>query len=154
MLLGIDYIGVTTPFYCNDGKGNFVMHQRGANCRDEQGRWDFGGGKVEFGETLEQAVLREVQEEYGVEGMIQEQVPAHSVFRKENGVKSHWLAIPFFIQVDITKVKNMEPEKAAKISIVRLDNLPEPLHFGLKYSLKRYSIYFQKYNTSSNNFGH
>jgi len=28
MISGIDYIGITTPFYCNDGKGNFLFHKR------------------------------------------------------------------------------------------------------------------------------
>ena len=50
---GIDYIGVSTPFYCHDGQGNFLFHKRSQKCRDEQGRWDTGSGKLEFGLTVE-----------------------------------------------------------------------------------------------------
>ncbi len=57
---GVDYIGVTTSFYCNDGKGNFLLHKRSKNTRDENGRWDPGGGQLEFGEKPEKGVLREV----------------------------------------------------------------------------------------------
>jgi 8-oxo-dGTP pyrophosphatase MutT (NUDIX family) len=78
---GIDYIGITTPFYCNDGNGKFLLHKRGKTARDEQGRWDFGGGKLDIGEELDVCVLREVKEEWGVDGEIQEQVPAHLITR-------------------------------------------------------------------------
>ena len=53
---GIDYIGVSTPFYCHDGQGNFLFHKRSQKCRDEQGRWDTGSGKLEFGLTVEENV--------------------------------------------------------------------------------------------------
>ncbi len=146
MKVGIDYIGVTTPFYCNDGRGNFLLHKRSAKCRDEQGAWDPGGGQVEFGETLEQSVLREVQEEYGCKGEIQEQLPAHSVLRLHDGKKTHWLAIPFFILVPRDKVKNTDPEKIEELNWFRFDNLPSPLHTGFQYSYKHYKEYFQKYH--------
>ena len=50
---GIDYIGVTVVFYCHDGAGRLLLHKRSVACRDEQGRWDVGGGSMEFGETFE-----------------------------------------------------------------------------------------------------
>jgi len=103
MKIGIDYVGITTPFYCNDGNGNFLMHKRSNNCRDEKERWDFGSGKLEFGEPLEVSVMREMFEEYGIKGEIQEQLPAHSILRTENGVRTHWVAVPFFIKADIKK---------------------------------------------------
>lgn len=57
MKKGIDYIGVTVSFYCHDGAGNFVLHKRNHNCRDEHGCWDFGGGGLKHGETLEDAFV-------------------------------------------------------------------------------------------------
>jgi ADP-ribose pyrophosphatase YjhB (NUDIX family) len=142
---GIDFIGISTPFYCNDGKGNFLLHKRSKKARDEQGKWDFGGGKLDFGEEVKRGVLREVKEEWGVDGKIQEQLEAHSIFRTQNGKKTHWLAIPFFIKVDINKAKIMEPEKFSEMGIFELDNLPKPLHSGAKYTMKHYSKNFEKY---------
>jgi hypothetical protein len=46
---GIDYVGITTVFFCHDGKGNFLFHKRSNKCRDEHGRWDLGSGKLEHG---------------------------------------------------------------------------------------------------------
>ncbi|OIP57987.1 MAG: RNA pyrophosphohydrolase [Candidatus Levybacteria bacterium CG_4_10_14_0_2_um_filter_36_16] len=142
---GIDYVGVTISFYCNDGKGKFLFHKRSKNCRDEVGRWDCGGGQLEFGEDPIDGVLREVREEYGCKGIIQEQLPAHSIIRFQNKIKTHWLAIPFFIKVNPKDVKNNEPNKIDEIKWFRLNNLPTPLHTGFKYSNKRYSDYFKKY---------
>ena len=58
---GVDYIGITTPFYCNDGNGLFLLHKRSKNCRDEHGRWDPGSGQLNFGCTPEKNVLREAK---------------------------------------------------------------------------------------------
>lgn len=145
MNIGVDYIGISTPFYCHDGKGNFLLHKRSKNCRDEQGNWDPGSGKLDFGTTLEENVLREVFEEYGCTGEIQERLPSHDIFRENNGVKTHWVAVPFFVKVDPSQVKNNEPEKIDEIGWFTLDNLPTPLHTGFAFTLNTYKEYFDKY---------
>jgi len=146
MDIGIDYIGVTTPFYCNDGKGNFLLHKRSTGTRDEHGRWDPGGGKLEFGMGLEENVLKEIAEEYGCKGIIQEQLPTHGIMREWNGKKTHWVVIPFFVKVDPKEVKNNEPHKIDELGWFRLDNLPQPLHSGFQYALDHYRPFFDKYS--------
>src|SRR6185295_6821186 len=64
MKKGIDHIGVTVVYFCHDGKGNVLMAKRSANTRDEQGRWDIGGGGVEFGDTVEDTLRKKIKEEY------------------------------------------------------------------------------------------
>ena len=49
-----------------DADGRVLMAQRPAG-KDFAGRWEFPGGKVEAGETPEQAVRRELYEELNVE---------------------------------------------------------------------------------------
>ncbi len=142
---GVDYIGVSTAFYCNDGNGRFVLHKRGDNARDEKGRWDFGSGQLDFGEEAEVGVLREVEEEWGVTGEIQEQLPAHSILREHDGNNTHWLVIPFFVKVDVNKARIMEPGKFTEMGLFILDDLPEPLHTGVQYTMSRYPDYFNKY---------
>ncbi len=146
---GIDYVGITTSFYCNDGKGNFLLHKRSKNCRDEQGNWDPGGGKLDHGIGIEETVLKEVQEEYGVKGKIQEQLPAHDIFRVQNRIKTHWVCIPFFILVNRNDVKNNEPHKIDQIDWFKLDNLPTPLHTGFAHTFEKYKSYFKKYMHNS-----
>lgn len=142
---GVDFIGVSVPFYCHDGKGNFLLHKRSDKCRDEKGRWDFGGGRVEFGETLEEAVNREMKEEYGVSGVIEKQLPAHSSLRTDGKTKLHWLTITFIVRVDRNKVVLGDSEKMLELGWFKLNNLPKPLHSGAKYTLKNYKEEFKKY---------
>lgn len=142
---GVDYIGVTTPFYCHDGKGNFLFHKRSKNCRDEQGMWDLGGGKLEMGLTLEENVIKEVMEEYGVMGKVQEHLPAQTCLRMQNGQMTHWIAIPSFVLVDPKKVKINDPEKIDEIGWFKLTKLPKPLHSQFLPYFKENKKYFIKY---------
>ncbi|MBM7070152.1 NUDIX domain-containing protein [Actibacterium sp. 188UL27-1] len=47
--------------------GQILMAKRADTRRAYPGRWSFPGGHVEAGETLHNALLREVREEIGVE---------------------------------------------------------------------------------------
>lgn len=145
MKIGFDYIGITTPFYCLDGKGNILMHKRTKECRDEHGRWDTGSGKLEFNLSLEENVLQEVLEEYGCKGEIVEQLSAHDIFRDQDGIRSHWLAVPFFIKINPNEVKNGEPHKTEDLTWFPINKLPEPLHTGFAYTFNRYRSSFEKY---------
>lgn len=143
--VGFDYIGVTTPFYCTDGKGNLLLHKRTEQCRDEHHRWDPGSGQLEHDLSLEKNVLKEVMEEYGCEGEIIGEIPAHDIFREQQGKMTHWLAIPFFVKVNPDNVKNNEPHKMAELGWFPLNSLPEPLHSGFEYTFKKYRDSFDKF---------
>jgi 8-oxo-dGTP diphosphatase len=145
MKAGIDFTGISTPFYCIDTKGNVLLHKRSNKCRDEHGVWDSGGGRLEFGSTLEENVLREVSEEYGCVGEIVKQLPAFAHTRVHNGEKTHWLAVPFIISVQREMVRNNEPEKIDEIGWFTLENLPNPIHPGIQFVLKNYMHHFKKH---------
>jgi hypothetical protein len=49
---GLDYTGISVVYFCHDGNGNFLMQKRGKNCRDENGRWDIGGGALEVEDSV------------------------------------------------------------------------------------------------------
>ena len=145
MKIGYDYVGISTPFYCHDGNGNILMHKRSVQCRDEQGKWDVGGGKLEFDLSADENVLQEVLEEYGCKGEISERLPTYDIFREMDGRKTHWLAVPFIIKVNRDEVKNGEPHKIEDLGWFKIDNLPRPLHPGAKYGFDHFKNYFEKY---------
>jgi 8-oxo-dGTP diphosphatase len=49
-----------------DGEGRVLLGLRGPHKKAWPNHWDAVGGRVEEGETLEQAMIREVREEIGV----------------------------------------------------------------------------------------
>jgi 8-oxo-dGTP diphosphatase len=121
------------------------MAKRGKSVRDEPGKWEFGGGQLEFGETPEEGALREVSEEYGVEGAITEALPTLTLLRENNAVKTHWVMHPFIVKVDGTAAKNNEPQSIDEIGWFDLDRPPQPLHTGAAAFLKKYKVYFDNY---------
>ncbi|MEK7613065.1 MAG: NUDIX domain-containing protein [Patescibacteria group bacterium] len=128
-------------FFCHDGGGKYLISKRSKNCRDEQGRWDPGGGGVKFGEKIEDAVLREILEEYGTEVLDVEFLGFRDVFREQNGVQTHWVTFDFRVKVDSAEVKNMEPHKCDELRWVTIDevsNYPEPVHSQFPFYLEKY----------------
>lgn len=149
MKTGIDYIGVSTSFYCSDGKGKWLLHKRSEKCRDEKGAWDSGAGKLEFGLTLEENVLKEIQEEYCCNAIIQEQLPAITLLRNSiDGIKTHWIVVPFILIIideDIKNVKIGDKEKMTELGWFSFNNLPSPLHSGFQKTTRLYEGIFKKY---------
>lgn len=132
---GIDFIGVTVVFYCHDGKGKLLLSKRSNKCRDEQGRWDVGGGSMEHGETFEEAVYREIKEEYCSDVKNLQFATVKNVIREVNGLTTHWVALLFVTQLDPAQVANGDPEKIDELGWFDLDNLPSPLHSKLSEHL-------------------
>ncbi len=146
MKTGVDFTGVAISFNCHDGEGNFVLQKRSENCRDEQGTWTAGGGTLEFGESPEEALARELKEEYGCEGIIEEAAPPKS-FSLDNGErKIHWIILRYFVRVNRDDVKLNEPESMTEIGWFKVNNLPSPLHSGAKTDFENLKDYFKKYS--------
>lgn len=128
---GFDYPGISVVYFCHDGKGNFVMAKRSENARDENNRWDIGGGALEFGEKVEDNLRKEIKEEYLTDIIDYEFLGYSDTFREHKGKKTHWLALEFKVLVDPEKVGNGEPHKFSEIKWFKIDNLPKNLHSEL-----------------------
>lgn len=138
MKLGVDCIGITVVFFCHDGKGNYLLNKRSTNCRDEHGNWDVGGGALEFGLTVEENLRKELMEEYCVVPISYEFIGHKDMFRVQNGVQTHWLALMYKVLIDPAKVKIGEPHKMEEIKWFKLDQLPQNLHSQLPAALEKY----------------
>ncbi|WP_229700136.1 NUDIX hydrolase [Streptomyces kronopolitis] len=114
-------------FVCHDGGGRVLLARRGAGARDEPGTWDCGAGALEFGESFETAVAREVHEEYGVRPLGIEQVGVRNVLRGDP-VGSHWVAVVFAVRVEPDAVRIGEPHKSDTLAWFTPETLPVPLH--------------------------
>ena len=87
-----------------------------------------GGGAIEFGESIDEAVRREIREELCVEPSDIQFLTVFDVFREFNGVKTHWVAIMHAVQVDRQMVKIGEPDKIEALGWFKSTGLPSPLH--------------------------
>jgi 8-oxo-dGTP diphosphatase len=135
---GVDYIGNCVVFFCHDGNGKFLMSKRSVNCRDEHGTWDPGGGGIEFGQSVEDAIRTEIQEEYCTDVLEIEFLGYRDVHREHEGKKTHWIALDFKVLIDPSKVKNGEPHKLEEIAWFTLGELPESLHSQFPHFLNKY----------------
>jgi 8-oxo-dGTP diphosphatase len=125
---GIDHIGVGVAAVVHDGQGRVLLMKRGLKARDEQGRWDICGGAVEFGETIMEAIARELSEELCATSLAVEFLGAYDAHREHAGQPTHWVQMLHAVQVDPKKVKIGEPHKIDAIDWFTSDSLPDPLH--------------------------
>lgn len=135
---GKDYIGVAVVFYCRDNAGNVLMSKRNHNARDEYGCWNIGAGGVELGETIEEALRREVREEYCAEILVHEFLGFRSVFRENNGLKTHWVTFDFKVLINSQEAQNGDPKLHDEIRWFRTDAFPSPAHSQFSYFLEIY----------------
>ncbi|ACZ84562.1 NUDIX domain-containing protein [Streptosporangium roseum] len=125
---------VSCVFVCHDGHGRVLLARRGAGARDEPGTWDCGAGALEYGESFETAVAREVREEYSTGALEIETIGVRNVLREEPA--SHWVAVIFAVKVDPAGVAIGEPHKFDALEWFAPDALPHPLHSQLAESLR------------------
>lgn len=116
---GKDYIGVGVgAVILRDDKILLLLR----NKSPEAGCWTIPGGKVEFGETVEAAILREVQEEIGVEAKIIAPLGVTNHILKEEG--THYVSPRFLVSI-IGEPKNMEPQSHSEMKWFSINDLPE-----------------------------
>ena len=123
MKKGLDYIGVGAGTVILDQQGAVFLAMRGKEAQNERHKWEFPGGGVEFGETLEHALLREVKEEFDFEIEIEQLLDVvDHILPEEN---QHWVSPTFLCRVKSGTPRIMEPHKCDKIGWFGLNEIPE-----------------------------
>jgi 8-oxo-dGTP diphosphatase len=135
---GIDFIGVGVGALIVDDTGRLFFARRGPAARNERGMWEFPGGAVEFGETLAEALRREMREEFGIEvevGMLLDVVD-HILMAE----KQHWVSPTFICRIVSGEPHSQEPKKCPEIAWFGLNEIPTDLTMITRQNLAHYLV--------------
>jgi 8-oxo-dGTP diphosphatase len=108
---GRDYIGVGVGALIFDNEGRILITQRGPKAKNERGLWEIPGGSVEYGETFEQAIIREIREELGIRIRVRSlHAVCDHILPEEN---QHWVSPTYICEIVEGVPSIQEPEKCS-----------------------------------------
>ncbi len=135
MIAGKDYIGVGVGAVITKNDKVLLLLRKKA---PEAGCWTIAGGKVEFGEKIEDAILREVKEEVGVSGNIIALLGiTNHILAAE---KMHYVSPRFLIEID-GEPQNVEPDSHDDMQWFSINDLPDNLTITAQEAIEAYFNY-------------
>ena len=105
----------------NDKKEIFIAKRNPVG--DMGDRWEFPGGKIEYGESDKVSIIREMQEEFGVDVIVHEKITEGSFFHKEKKVSLHAYRVEFLSDGIQTPFKLTEHSDYKWVDIEEIKNL-------------------------------
>lgn len=132
---GVDYIGVGVGAAIISQDRKMFIAKRGPKAKNERGKWEIPGGSVEFGETFEAALHREIMEEIGVEVEIIELLDICDHIISEE--QQHWVSPTFLCKIKSGTPQILEPEKCVEIGWFTLEEAAKlDLSIVTKYDIE------------------
>lgn len=101
----------------------------------EAGCWSLPGGKVDYMETIEEAIKREIKEEIGVEIKISRLLCVTNHIIQAEDV--HYVAPTFIAHIIKGQVQNKEPHALEKVQWFPINELPDSITLTTDYALKQ-----------------
>ena len=105
MIKGVDYIGVGVGGVIINDSNKILLLLRKND--PEAGCWSIPGGSVEFGEKVEDALVREIYEELNIKVKIEKllRVTNHII----NDKKIHWVSPAYLVKIISKNPVNRNP---------------------------------------------
>ena len=116
MKRGVDYIGVGVGAILVDALGRVFLAKRGDKAKNERGTWEFPGGSVEFGETLSEALKREMLEEYGIEIEVGDLLDVVDHILPAEG--QHWVSPTYICRILVGRTPHRRTRKMCRNRLV------------------------------------
>ncbi len=114
---------VITVVEADDGSGEaaFLLTRRSAELRAHAGQWALPGGRCDPGETLEEAGLRELEEELGL------RLPPENILGvlDDYPTRSGYVIAPVVAWLDDVSMLRPNPAEVASAHTFRLDRMVE-----------------------------
>jgi len=105
----------------------------------ERDHWTMPGGAVEFGETVTDALFRELKEEIGVETQVIAPLGMTDQILHLEG--THWVSLRFLVDILSGEPKNVCPESHAEMRWFPLDALPENITLTTREAIAAYTTW-------------
>ena len=125
MQAGKDFIGVGCGAVILNEKNQVLLLKRSNTARNKPGHWTIPGGEVEFGERVEEALVREVKEEVGVRVEIIKLLSLTNDLIPE--AEQHWVSNQFLCKIVEGIPENKEPGKHDELQWWDVHALPEKI---------------------------
>lgn len=106
-----------------DGEGRILLQKRAAG-RQMAGLWEFPGGKVEQDETPEAALVRELDEELGIQADVKALVPAGFASADNDG--RHMLLLLYLCREWKGTPSALDAEALVWVELADMTTLPMP----------------------------
>lgn len=121
MKAGRDYIGVGVGAVIIENDAVLLLKRRKS---PEAGYWSIPGGRVEFGETVEAAIVRELKEELGCDATVVRHLGVTNHIVEDEGL--HWVSPRFLVEIS-GEPQNLEPDVHDDVRWFKASKLPTKL---------------------------
>lgn len=127
----------------HNDKDEIIIGLRGPKARDQHYKWELMGGLLEFGETPEEAVEREIQEESGI-GVKAVDVIGTNMHLSEDKTES-WVGMTWLCEYISGKPHVTEYDRVIDHKWLPLDDaLKEELTPMTRFQLEQYQAWLKR----------
>jgi 8-oxo-dGTP diphosphatase len=121
MIPGTDHIGVGIGAIIINEKSKILLTKRGDFAKNEQNKWEFPGGSVNFNETLKETIKREIKEELNIEIEVRDFFGVTEYISLER--KQHWIGTDTICKIVKGEIKILEPKKCSEFGWFTIEEI-------------------------------
>lgn len=138
--IGKEYIGVGVGGLILNKKNEVLLLLR--NVDPEKNFWSIPGGQVEFGEKVEDALIRELKEELGIDvAVINLLCVTNHILSQTN---THWISPAYYVKIISGIPLNKEKNKHLEMKWFPVNDLPANLAIPAINAIKNYKLLYNQ----------
>ena len=111
----------TVSCWIMNEKGEVLLQKRTANKKLNPNKWAKTGGQIDSGETPEEAIIREVEEEIGIR-IPKEQIKVVDIFKKNNKNPQFAYQFVFVVNYKIEEYK-LQKEEVSEVKYTTIEDI-------------------------------